>query len=113
MASIFPRAVKLRTPVHASPLAPRLTWSSQENSSGSVFNSQYATGASVAVPPSFGHADIGRDLSEKRPVGGGRDETIAARGGVHCICRHRAGAAISDAAGDVDRAVAGGRLDQR
>src|SRR4029079_1521843 len=36
------RAVKLRTPVHASPLAPRLTWSFQEYSSGSVFNSQYA-----------------------------------------------------------------------
>src|ERR1044071_224154 len=34
--------MKLRTPVHGSPLAPRLTWSSQENSSGSVFRSQYA-----------------------------------------------------------------------
>ena len=32
-----------------SPLAPRFTWSSQENSSGSVFNSQYAIGVSVAV----------------------------------------------------------------
>src|SRR5262249_30544255 len=46
---MWPRAVKLRTPVHDSPLPPRFTWSSQENSSGSVLSSQYAI---RPLPPS-------------------------------------------------------------
>src|SRR6185503_6228039 len=40
-----PRAMKLRTPVQASPLAPFLTRSSQENSSGSGFINQYFIGS--------------------------------------------------------------------
>src|SRR5262245_48943781 len=42
MAFMLLRATKLRTPVHGSPFAPRAFCMSQECSSGSVLNSQWA-----------------------------------------------------------------------